>query len=233
MTRRILACAGGGWMAGDPGSALDEHLLALTGKERPRICLVPTASGDAMSVAEQFVTAFPPERAVASVLWLFGREVEDVAGFLAAQDVIYVGGGSTANLLALWRLHGVDVAIRAAYDAGVLLAGVSAGMNCWFEASVTDSFLIDTSRPLHDGLGFLAGSCCPHYDGEASRRPAYTQLVAEGFPAGLAGDDDVAFRFEDEQLVEVVSSREGARAFRVSEREGRAVEEPLEVRVLR
>ncbi|GGF31728.1 putative peptidase YgaJ [Marmoricola endophyticus] len=232
MTRRVLAYAGGGWMAGDRGSALDAHLLSLTGRERPRICLVPTASGDADSVIELFHDSFPPERAEASVLTLFPREVDDIEAFLAAQDVVYVGGGSTANLLAVWRLHGVDTALRSAYDAGTVLAGVSAGMNCWFEASVTDSFLVDTSRPLPDGLGILPGSCCPHYDGEASRQPAYTSLVAGGFPAGVAGDDDVAFSFEDERLVEVVSSRPGARAFRVSAHEGAAVEEPLEVRVL-
>lgn len=219
-------------MADDPGSALDEHMLALTGKERPRICLIPTASGDAMSVAEQFVAAFPRSRAEPSVLWLFGREVADIEAFLAEQDVIYVGGGSTANLMALWRLHGVDEAVRAAYDAGTVLAGVSAGMNCWFEASVTDSWLVGTSAPLADGMGLLAGSCCPHYDGEESRRPAYTTLVAGGFPAGLAGDDDVAFSFEDEELVEVVASRAGARAFRVTARDGEAHEEPLPVRLL-
>ena len=119
---------------------------------------MPTASGDALSFEEQFRDAFPDTRAEATVLSLFRREVDDLGAFLLNQDVVYVGGGSTANLLAVWRAHGLDRAIRAAYDAGVVLAGVSAGMNCWYEASVTDSFQVDTSRPLYDGATSRRGA---------------------------------------------------------------------------
>ena len=128
-----------------------------------------------------------PARAELSVLTLFHREVSDIAELLLSQDVIYVGGGNTANMLAIWRLHGVDVVLREAWSRGIVLAGVSAGANCWFEACSTDSFGPDLA-PLNDGLGFLAGSFCPHYDGEVLRKPTYERWVAEGvLPAGYRG----------------------------------------------
>jgi dipeptidase E len=147
------------------------------------------------------------------------------------QDVVYVGGGSTANLLVVWRLHGLDRALRAAYGAGVVLAGISAGMNCWFEASVTDSFGPELAG-LPDGLGFLPGSACPHYDGEALRRPVYHRLVAEGFPGGYAADEGAALVFADGELSEVVASRPGVQGYRVALVDGEVVEEPIPARLL-
>lgn len=230
MTRRIVALGGGGFsMGGDP--RLDDHVLATAGTDRPRVLFVPTASGDSADYVARFRAAFPPERARASVLSLFARDVVDLDAHLLAQDVVYVGGGSTANLLAVWRLHGLDRALRAAYRAGVVLAGISAGMNCWFSASVTDSFGPGLAG-LDDGLGFLPGSACPHHDGEPLRRPVYRRLVADGFPAGYAADDDVALVFVDEVLHEVVTTREGALAHRVERRDGRVVEQALPARLL-
>ncbi len=122
---------------------------------------------------------------------LFDRDGSDLAEVLLAQDAVFVGGGSTLNLLLLWRAHGLDTALRAALEDGVVLSGVSAGMNCWFESSVTDSH--GPLRPLEDGLGFLPGSACPHYDGEAERRPTYLDLVgSRTLPAGYAVEDGVA-----------------------------------------
>ena len=137
-----------------------------------------------------------------------------------------MSGGNTANALAIWRVHGVDAILREAWEAGIVLAGASAGMICWFECSVTDSY--GALAPLHDGLGFLAGSACPHYDGEPERRPTYTRLVADGFPPGLAADDGVALHFDGTELAEVVSWRPDARAYRV----GPDGETPLEPRLL-
>nr|MBA2294254.1 peptidase E [Actinomycetota bacterium] len=152
----------------------------------------------------------------------------DPAAHVAKQDVIYVSGGNTANALALWRVHGVDVALRDSWARGAVLGGWSAGANCWFENSVTDSFG-PTLRALGGGLGLLEGSFCPHYDGEPERRPTYTRLVADGvLPPGYAADDDAALHFEGTELREVVSQREGARGYRVTV-EG---EEPLDTRVL-
>ncbi len=209
MTRRIVALGGGGFSMDPDDPRLDDHVLAMTGVERPKVLFVPTASGDSTEYSDRFLAAFPPERAQASVLRLFERDVDDLAAHVLNQDLVYVGGGSTANLLAIWRLHGLDRALRTAYDTGVVLAGISAGMNCWFEASVTDSFGIELAG-LHDGLGFLPGSACPHYDGEPRRRPAYRRLVADGFPGGYAADDGAGLVFADEELVEVVAGRPGA-----------------------
>jgi dipeptidase E len=143
-------------------------------------------------------------------------------------DVILVGGGSTANALAIWRTHGFDEVLRNAWEQGVLLAGWSAGMICWFEHGVTDSFGPELS-PL-ECLGFLPGSACPHYDAEEERRPVYTRLVAEGrLPPGVAADDDVALHYVGTELVEAVTSREGAAAYRI-EPDGERV---LETRLLR
>ncbi len=228
--RRIVALGGGGFSTG-PDTRLDDHVLALTGVPRPRVLFVPTASGDAVEYVDRFLAAFPPERARASVLSLFRRDVDDLRARVLAQDVVYVGGGSTANLLALWRLHGLDAALRDAHDAGVVLAGVSAGMNCWFTASVTDSWSTDLDG-LPDGLGLLPGSACPHYDGEERRRPVYRRLVADGFPGGYAVDDDAALVFTDGALTDVVTARAGAGAHRVERRDGAVHEEPLPARLL-
>jgi dipeptidase E len=131
-----------------------------------------------------------------------------------AHDVILVGGGSTANMLAVWRVHGFDEILREAWRQGVVLTGWSAGMICWFEAGVTDSFGPELAG-MRDGLALLPGSACPHYDGEERRRPIYRRLVGEGFPAGIALDDAAAARYAGTELVEVVASRAGAAGYRV------------------
>jgi len=143
-----------------------------------------------------------------------------------AHDIVLVTGGNTANALAVWRVHGFDEILREAWEQGVLLAGWSAGMICWFEHGVTDSFGPELA-PL-ECLGFLPGSACPHYDGEDQRRPVYTRLVAEGLPPGAAADDDVALHYVGTELREAVSSREGAAAYRI-EADGERV---LETRLL-
>jgi dipeptidase E len=141
-------------------------------------------------------------------------------------DVVFVPGGNTANMLAIWRVHGFDAILREAWASGVVLAGWSAGAICWFEAGVTDSF--GPQLAGMECLGFLPGSACPHYDGEELRRPRYAELLREGFPPGVAIDDGVAARFEATELVEVVTARDGATAYRVTA----GGEEPLEARLL-
>lgn len=217
---------GGGGFS-DGGSGLDGYVLELTGADRPRACFVPTASGDSESYIENFLAAYSP-RADASVLRLFAREIEDLRAHLLSQHLIYVGGGNTANMLAVWRLHGVHEIMRDAWSAGVILCGLSAGANCWFEASSTDSFGA-TLAPLHDGLGLLPGSFCPHYDSEPRRRPSYRAAVADGdLPPGFAADDGVGLRFAERELAESVSERPGAGCYRVEP----GVEMPLEARLL-
>jgi peptidase E len=233
MTGTILTLGGGGFsMEPEDGSPLDDFLLGLTGKERPRVCFVGTASGDSAAYRERFLTAFEG-RAEASALVLFAQPDHDYTPpeHLLDQDVVYVGGGSTANLLALWRLHGVDDVLRRAAGRGTILAGISAGMNCWYEGSSTDSF--GPLRALPDGLGFLPGSACPHYFGEADRQAAYHRMVRDGeLPGGHAADDGVALLWRDGVLVEAVSERPDGAAFRVERVDGEVVETPLDVRYL-
>lgn len=233
----VLTMGGGGFSmpeVADAGS-LDDLLLGLTGRDTPRVCFVGTASGDAAGYVERFVTAFEG-RARTSVLALFHNGPEGAVPLdrltdLLDQDVVYVGGGSTANLLAVWRLHGLPELLVEAARRGTVLAGVSAGMNCWYEASSTDSF--GPLAPLRDGLGLLPGSACPHHRGEPGRRASYRRWVADGaLPDGYACDDGVALLWRDGELVEAVTERRGAVATRVRRTPDGAVEEELATRVL-
>jgi len=225
MAGTIVAMGGISW-EDEERLPLEDYWLGLTAAERPRVLVVPTAVAEkaemTLAIAEQL-----SRRAVVSQLSFFPWPPSDLRELALGHDAIYVTGGNTANALAIWRVHGFDAILREAWEAGIVLAGWSAGMICWFEAGVTDSFGPQLEG-MRDGLGFLPGSACPHYDGEGERRPVYSRLVGEGFPAGLAADDCVALRFDGTELAEVVSSRAGSRAYRVTP-EG---EEPLEARLL-
>jgi dipeptidase E len=225
---QVVAIGGGTFLTDDPDPRLDAFILGLTGKARPNICYLGTAGGDHERGRLGFYNAMRAHECRPTELTFFERVVEDLAAFVAGQDVFWVGGGSTANLLAVWRLHGLDVLLRAAYARGAVFAGVSAGMNCWFESCTTDSFG-PTLGPLPDGLGILPGSACPHYDGEDERRPLYRRLVDSGaLPAGYAVDDYAALHFHGTELVEAVALREGASAYRV----GPGEETQLPARIL-
>jgi dipeptidase E len=227
MSRHIVALGG----RGETGGPLNRFLLGLAATERPRVCLLPTAVGDDRGAIVDFYERFPANACVPSHLGLFGIPRADVRAHLLAQDLVYVAGGNTANMLAVWRVHGVDAILREAWERGIVLCGPSAGGICWFEGGVTDSFGPQLA-PLRDGLGFLRGTFCPHYDGEAERRPAFQRLVREGLPAGIAADDAVGVHFVGEELVEVVSEREASRAYRVELVAGGVRESPLAARVL-
>ena len=225
MAGQILAMGGGALLSRD--SRIEDFMLGLSRSDRPRVCLLPTAGGEKPEWIVRFYEEFSARDCEPSHLTLFGMP-EDPAAHVARQDVIYVGGGNTANMLAIWRVHGIDRALREAWERGAVMGGMSAGANCWFEDSVTDSFG-PTLRALGGGLGLLPGSFCPHYDGEPERRPTYTRLVRERVLApGYAADDDAAFHFEGTELREVVSQRDGARGYRVTPER----EEPLDTRRL-
>ena len=210
-------------MGGFPNDALLDHVLALA--RGTRVLYVPTAGMEDPSATVGWYERLRG-RAQMSHLRFSPWPPTDLRDFVLGHDVILVTGGNTANALAIWRTHGFDEVARQAWDEGVVLAGWSAGMICWFEHGVTDSFGPDLA-PL-ECLGFLSGSACPHYDGEERRRPMYTQLVKEGFPAGVAADDDVALHYVGRELHDVVTTREGADAYRVTS----AGEEPLSARPL-
>ena len=207
---------GGGFSMEPENLLLDEFVLTQARTSRPRVCFVPTASGDSDAYVARFYRAFSTLDCRPADLQLFKRSIRDLESFVLMQDVIYVGGGNTANLLAVWRAHGLDRILRRGWQEGVVLCGLSAGMNCWFNESVTDSFGVSQLAPLRDGLGFLPGSCCPHYDGEEQRRPVFQRLVASGELAdGWAADDGVALVFQGESLSEIATSRSGSAAYRV------------------
>jgi dipeptidase E len=216
MGRHVVAMGG-------HADALEDYVLELA--RGPRVCFLPTAQGDAPSNVVDFYERLGA-RCEATHLRLFGIPQSGIRELLLAQDVIYVAGGNTANMLAVWRVHGVDAVLREAWEDGVVLCGWSAGANCWFEASVTDSYGPEL-RGMRDGLGLLAGSFCPHYN-DASRQEAYARLVGEGFPAGYAAEDGVALHFEGSELRAVVTAEQGGRGYRVE----RGGETALETRLL-
>lgn len=207
---------GGGFLMEPRNPRLDRWILSLARKRRRRrVLFVPTASGDSESPLTRFHRAFRKHDCETSHLPLFNRRDADLREVVLSQDVIYVGGGNTANMLAVWRVHGVDALLREAWESGTVLCGVSAGAICWFEAGLTDSFG-PALQPLHGGLGFLPGSFCPHYDGEAARRPGFTSAVASGaLPAGYAADDGVGVLFEGTALADIGASRPKVWAYRV------------------
>ena len=222
----------GGAAFADESAPLLDFILELAASARPKVCFLGTATGDASEHIVRFYDAFASRDCAPSHVALFGTpERATVREQLVASDVIYVGGGNTANMLAVWRVHGLDAILREAWEQGIVLCGWSAGAICWFEEGVTDSFGPELAA-LDGALGFLAGSFCPHYDGEAERRPTYQRLVREGLAAGYAADDGAALHFRGTELAEAISREREARAFRVEAREEGVVEEALPTRYL-
>jgi peptidase E len=205
------------------GSPVDDFVLGLA--RGRRVCTVPTANMEPDSGLVLFYEAFAGKAECSSLLfnpW----PPSDLRAFTLAQDVLLVPGGNTANMLAIWRVHGFDRIVREAWEQGVVLYGWSAGMIAWFQQGVTDSF--GPQLEGMDCLGFLPGSACPHYDGEGLRRPRYRELVDEGFRPGWAADDGVALHFAGTELAEAVTIRPEARAYRVEP----GSETPVEARLL-
>ena len=223
---QIVAMGGGGFSMEPDNPLLDDFILSLSRGSRPRVCFVPTASGDSENYCLRFYDSFSRKNCLPGHLPLFARRPDDLRAFVLNQDVIYVGGGNTVNLLAIWRAHGLDTILREALRQGVLLCGVSAGSICWFEAGVTDSFGPELAT-IKNGLGFLPGSNCPHYDGQASRRPAFQRFITGGLPPGYAAEDGCALYFQDGKLKRIVSSRPTARAYRVEIQNNELIETPL------
>lgn len=233
MDRRLVIALGGGGFSEEPDNPLlDDFILASTPAERPRVCFVPTAFGDHPGLLLKFYAAFAERDATATHLPLFVRGRQSARDLLLAQDVIYVSGGNLANLLAVWRAHGIDSILREAWERGIVIAGLCAGAMCWFEGGISASFGHELI-PLEEGLGFIEGSFCPHYDADPRRRAAYQGAVQNGFRAGFGVDDGAALVFRGAELSEIVSSRPEAGAHRIErDTDGGVAERALEVRFL-
>ncbi len=235
----ILATSGGiaaadriRWRIGP----LTEYAIELAGVDarRPKVCFLATALGDDVTTVYNFYSAAQARGLEASHLALFGMpNVENLTEHLLAQDVVWVWGGSVAGLLAMWRLHGVDEAMRAAWQAGVVLTGVSAGSICWHTGGTTDSFGPQL-RPVTNGLGLVRWSNGVHYDSEPQRRPLFQSLIADGtLPAGYATDDGAGVLYRGTEYVEAVTEQDGKHAYFVEPGpDGTAVETALETRRL-
>jgi dipeptidase E len=216
------------------GSLLDDFVLSLTGCARPRVCFLPTASGDADHYVVRFYRRFSPA-CDASHVSLFRRDQgvggveEDLATHLLDQDLIYVGGGNVVSMLGAWRAHGLDEILRKAWRKGVVLCGPSAGSLCWFQEAL--SAFHGAPRGVR-GLGFLPYSNCVHYDAEPERRAEYARFVGDGMIDGFAVEDGVALHFRRTRLVGAVSSRRDGCAYRVQPTPDGVAETPVQARYL-
>lgn len=226
----IIAIGGAGFLAEPRNLALEKYILDQTRKDRPAVLMIPTARGDDAEYVAKFHAAFGELGARTQHLPFFHR-TPDLRTLLLAQDAIFIGGGNTKSMLAVWREWGLPELLKEAYESGIVLGGQSAGAICWFEQGVTDSWA-DRLRPL-DCMGFLPGSCCPHYDGEVERRPAYQAFVEQGvMKPGYAIEDAVAAHFRNDRLEHIVSKKAGAKAYYVSVDGGVLSENPLAVTLL-
>lgn len=239
MIPKLIAIGGGGFLMEPENPLLDSYCLNCTGKTVPKICFIPTASGDSEDFLSRFYTTFAKYSCEPSHLAFFRKPttgaipLNDIENHLLNQDVIYVGGGNTRAMLAVWREWNIDEILRKAWHSGILLAGMSAGAICWFEYGGSDSTYVGKLSPLQ-GLGLIKGSCTPHYDGESNRRADFHQLIKNDLlPNGIGIDDGAAVLFEGQKIIEVVASRAGAKAYQVKmEADGQIIEKPLKTRYL-
>ncbi len=230
-TGHILAIGGAAFATQDGAPPLLRYALNLVGKDRPKVCYFGQASGESLVNTTAFYQAFSALGCEATHCSLFSPPTADLRGFVLAHDLIYVGGGNTKSMLALWREWGLDAIFRDAWRAGIVLMGASAGSICWFEQGVTDSIPGDLTAL--NCLGFLPGSNCPHYDGEPGRRPAYHRLITAGeIVGGYACDDGVALHYAGDQLHAIISARPDAHAYRVTKVGDQVIETVAETRYL-
>ncbi|MEX2108479.1 MAG: peptidase E [Solirubrobacterales bacterium] len=234
MITRLLALGGHEFASRPPDRAVCELILRLAtarAEGRPRICLLPTASGDTSETIGRFYAAFGERPCEPSDLSLFrlGRRPMALRDHLLSQDLIYVDGGSLVNLLAVWEAHELNEILSEAWRRGIVLAGQSAGAMCWFEAGITKS---SGKAAPGDGLGLLSGSLCVHYNNEPERRAAYLDAVGGGMPCGYGRDDYAGLLWEGTGPPSALTARRGARAYRVTATDEGVVESPLPARFL-
>jgi dipeptidase E len=211
MTRTVIA-AGDGLLNGDNPLA-DFYILAKSGITRPKICLLPTASGDNKGIVNYFMSIFEKYPCKPSYLTLFDPHTADIENFILSQNIIYITGGQSKSMLGVWKEWGVDKILRKAYENGTIMAGGSAGSVCWFNQCITDS--IPGTLSVMDALNFLPFSNCPHYLSQL-RRSAYRRLLLEKrIMNGYAADDFAMLHFENEALIKCVSNTPFSKCWKV------------------
>lgn len=224
---QIIAIGGAGQFLEPGNPPLQRYILRLLRSRNPKICFISTATGDNSAYIAQFYSTFSKLRCRPAHLPLFER-TPNLAGLILSQDLIYVAGGNTKSMLAVWRDWDLPRILRRAWLGGTVLAGISAGAICWFEMGVTDSWA-GRLMPL-PCLGWLPCACCPHYDVEKDRRPATHDFVARGLlPETIALEDGTAAHFVGRKLLRVVTVGENSRAYRVKRARSGAIESPLPV----
>ncbi|MDD5090905.1 MAG: peptidase E [Candidatus Wallbacteria bacterium] len=229
--RNLITLGGGGFSMEETDSPLDRYMLEQTGKPHPRVCFLPTASGDAEGYIAKFHARLKKLGAETYHLTVFRQEVEDFREFILSMDAVYIGGGSTHNMLLLWKAWGLDLILMDAYERGVMMFGLSAGANCWFEQSVTDSWA--SGLRGMPGLSVLAGSFCPHFDSEPERRPLFVTAISSGeLLPGYGVDDFCGLHFQEGKLLRCIASRDNASAVYYSPHHDDISEVPLEVVLL-
>jgi peptidase E len=231
-SRTILALGGHDFDRRAGNGAICDLIVELAASPRPRVCLLPTASGDPEDQITRFRRAFGGRDCAPDVISLFrlGKNPVDLRDELLSQDVIYVGGGSMVNLIAIWRAHGLDEILRECWRGGILICGQSAGAMCWFQAGITSS---QGEPAVAGGLGLLPGSACVHYLTEPARRRRFMRAIAAGeLEPGLGLEDQTAAIFEDTRLAGTISARDGAAVWEVSAENGNAREVELHSRRL-
>lgn len=225
MEQQIIAIGGGGFTSPDTQLKMERYLLAQTKKTQPKICFLPQASAENSEYIVKFFSAFTELGAIPSWVSLFGRVESSWQEKLLSQDLIYVGGGNTRSMIALWKEWGADKVLKKAYEQGIVLCGVSAGAICWFEEMITDSVW-----PLGaiKGLKLLPGSCCPHYDSEPERRPTYLEKVnkSEVIP-GIALEDHTAAHYVNSNLKCIAITDPKRNAYYVSKTGEKKIEQTL------
>jgi peptidase E len=231
MKKQIIAMGGGGFSMEPDNPLIDQYIISQARKANPTVCFFPHATDDATRYVFNFYKAFTKLAVRPTYLSLFTPPTADLESFILEQDVIYVGGGNTKSMLALWREWELDIILLKAYQQGVVLAGLSAGANCWFKEFSTDS--VPGKLGKLPGLGFIDFSFCPHYDGESNRRPSLHQLIsAKAMIHGYAADDGAAGHFVDGQLYKAISSRPAAKVYLVEDKEDGICEDIIDTHYL-
>lgn len=224
IARQIIAIGSGGFSDSGKTTPIDKYILASTAKINPRVCFLPTASGDSREYTNRFYQSFSMANCHLSHFSVFGSNHPNE--FLLDQDIIYVGGGNTYNMLQLWNSRGVTDILKKAYQNGVILCGISAGSLCWFESGNTDSFC---KMDKIDCLGFLPYSNSPHFNSEKTRRPNFEELIQnQDINSGYGVDEGVALHFIDEKLHKAVKEKDQARAYFISLEDQKIEEKVIE-----